>query len=64
MGNYIMWVKNPFVQNKLKATFPVFALYPERAQEIPLGHKALCLLLGSPTQGLGTPSVQQRVLTP
>lgn len=53
MGNYIMWVKNPFGASKLKATLPAFALCPEREQEIPLWHKVPSLLPCSPYMGAG-----------
>lgn len=54
MGNYIMWVKKPFVENKLRVTLPVFALCPQRQQEIPQGVKRVpCLLPCSPYIGAG-----------
>lgn len=31
MGNYIMWVKNPFVESKLRVTLPVCLVPSERA---------------------------------
>lgn len=56
MGNHITWVKSLFVESKLRVTLPVFALYPQRKQKIPLGHKVPCLLFCSPpTVGAGDP---------
>lgn len=51
MGNYIIWVKSPFVESKLRATLPVFALCPRKEQKTPLGPEGP--FLTPPTVGAG-----------
>lgn len=70
MGNYITWVKNPFVESQLRVTLPVCLVPSERAGN-PSGCNESTMpaslsppLLHTHTLGPGIPSRQQGVSIP